>query len=78
MIIFLIFSTKSYIVTPRLNHLIEMLQLRGLNIFFMQNFQKLSLIITKYSLLSRALNVLWERPQNIVKKNSSFITMLLI
>ena len=55
MIIFSYFSSKPYDVTPHLNRLIETVQMSGHNICFMQNVQKLSLIITKYSLLSRAL-----------------------
>ena len=43
-------------MTPQLNRLVETVQLRGHNIFFMHNQQKLSLIITKYSLLSSALS----------------------
>ena len=49
------FSSKPYVVTSHLNSLDETVQMRGHNMFFMQNQQKLSLIITKYSLLSRAL-----------------------
>ena len=29
------FSSKQYVVTPHLNHLVEMVQMRGHNIFFM-------------------------------------------
>ena len=53
-VIFSYFSLKPYVVTPHLNHL-EMVQMRGHNICFMQNSEKLSPIIIKYSLLSRAL-----------------------
>ena len=41
------FLLKLYVVTPHLNHLIEMVQMRGHNMF-------LCLIINKYSLVSRA------------------------
>ena len=48
------FSLKPYIVTPHLNRLDKTVQMRGHNICFMWNKQKLSLIIIKYSILSRA------------------------
>ena len=44
---------KTYVVTPHLNRLDETVQMWDHNICFMQNQEKLSLIITKYSLLSR-------------------------
>ena len=56
MIFFLIFSTKPYVVTPHLNCLNETVQMRGHNIWFYAELTKISLIISKYSLLSRALN----------------------
>ena len=43
-------------MTPHLSRLIEMVQIRGHNICFYAELKKLSLIITKYSLLSRTLN----------------------
>ena len=46
---------KPYVLTPHLNCFIEMVQMRGHNICFMQNKQKLSHIITKYPLLPRTL-----------------------
>ena len=54
MIIFLI-SHQTYDVTPHLNRLDETVQMRGHNICFKQIYQNLSLIITKWSLLSKAL-----------------------
>ena len=51
MIIFLsYFSSKPYVVFPHLN-----LQMRGHNICFYAESTKITLIITKHSLLSRAL-----------------------
>ena len=44
-------------MTPHLNRLFETVQIRGHNTGFLQNSQKLSLIITKYSLLSRTLKL---------------------
>ena len=52
---FLIFSLKPYVVTPHLNYL-EMVQIRVTTYVVMHNEQKLSLLITKYSHLSKALN----------------------
>ena len=49
-------SLKPYVVTPHLNQLIEMVQMRG-HKTFMQNKQKISLIIIKYSLLFTALHM---------------------
>ena len=63
------FSLKPYVVTPHLNCLIEMVQKRGHNIFFNQNLPKLSLIIAKYSLLSRALHA-EEKIERTVKRNT--------
>ena len=42
-------------MTPHLNRLVETVQMRGHNICFKVELTKISLIITKYSLLSRAL-----------------------
>ena len=58
---FVYFSLDScydpHVMTPHLNRLIEMVQILGHNINYAlkQGLQKLSLIITKYSLLSGAL-----------------------
>ena len=49
------FSSKLYVVTPHLNRLIETVQLKGHNICFYAELTKIIPIITKYSLLSRAL-----------------------
>ena len=49
------FSLKPYVVSPHLNRLVEPVQIRGNNICFMENSQKLSLIIIKYTLISTAL-----------------------
>ena len=49
------FSSKPYVVTSHLNCLVEMVQMRGHNMCFYAEITKLSLIITKFSLLSRAL-----------------------
>ena len=53
------FLSKPYVVTPHLNCVIEMVQVRGYNICLYAELtkQKLSLIITKYSLLSKALSM---------------------
>ena len=53
--IFSYFSLKQYVVTPHLKHLKEMVQMRGHDICFYAELPKLSLFITKYSLLSKAL-----------------------
>ena len=58
---FFYFSSKPYDVAPHLNRLVKMIQMRGHNKIFMQNEQKLSLIITKYSLLSRTLCLKYTR-----------------
>ena len=52
---FTYFSSKPYVVTTHLNRLIKAVQMRGHNICFYAELRKLSLIITKYSHLSRAL-----------------------
>ena len=49
------FSLKPYVETPHLNHLDETFQIMGHNVRRIK--KKLSLIIIKYSLLSRALNI---------------------
>ena len=49
------FSSKPYVVTPNLNRLDETVQMRCHNICLCRNKKKISLILTKYSLLSRAL-----------------------
>ena len=51
----IIFSSKPYVVTPHLNRLVTTVQMRGHNIWFYAELTKLSLIITKYSVLSGAL-----------------------
>ena len=45
MIFFLYFSSKPYVVTPHLNRLIEMVQMRGKNISF---YGELTKIIPSY------------------------------
>ena len=50
------FSLKPYVVTPHLNRLDETVQMRGHNIGFYAELKKMSLIIIKYSRLSRALS----------------------
>ena len=54
-IVGLLFSLEPYVVTPHLNYLIDTAQVRGHDLFFMQNEQKIFLIIIKCSLLSIAL-----------------------
>ena len=49
------FSLKPYVVTCHLNCLVETGQMRGHNIYVYEVYTKISVIITKYSLLSRAL-----------------------
>ena len=53
------FSSKPYVVTLHLNLLVETVMMRGHSICLCAE-QKLSLIITKNSLLSRPLNELWK------------------
>ena len=48
-------SLKPYVVTTHLNCLDETVKMRGHNMFFYAELTKLSLIIIKYSLLSKAL-----------------------
>ena len=43
-------------MTPHLNHFIKMVQMRGYNICVSAELKKISLIITKHSLLSKALS----------------------
>ena len=50
------FSLKPYVVTRHLNRLVETVQMRGHNIGFYAKLTKISLFITKYSLLCRALH----------------------
>ena len=50
---FCLFCIKTYVVTRHLNHLHEMVQMTGHNIWFLMG--KVRKIIIKYSLLSRAL-----------------------
>ena len=51
------FSSKPYVVTTHLNRLTETVQIRGSHYMFLCRInKKLYLIITKYFLLSRALN----------------------
>ena len=54
---FCLFCTEAYVVTPHLNRLDEIVQLRGHTIYFQteirKNYQTISI---KYSLLSRALS----------------------
>ena len=50
-------SMKLYVMTPHLNRLNEMVQMRGHNICFYAEQTKLSLIIISYSSLSRALEL---------------------
>ena len=50
--IFLLILPKTYVVTPHLNRLNELVQMRGHKIWFRRELRK---IIIKYSLLSRAL-----------------------
>ena len=52
MIIFLFFLSKPYVVTPHLNRLNKMVQMRGHYVCF---YAELSSNISKYSLISRAL-----------------------
>ena len=47
--------SKSFVLTPHLNRLVKTVQMRGPNIWIKAELKKLSLIITKYSLLSIAL-----------------------
>ena len=59
MIIFSYFSSKPYVVTPHLNRLFETVQMRGHNICCHAELTKIIPgIITKYYLMSRALNFL--------------------
>ena len=57
---FCYFSSKQYVVTPHLNHLVKMVQMRGHNILVMPKKQKLSLIIPRYSLLCSGSSVIVE------------------
>ena len=74
MIIFSYFTTKPHVVTPQLNLLIKAVQMSGHNIGFIQNEQKLPLIIIKYSLLSRTHGPV---VQSIVSLTSSLRSQLL-
>ena len=77
------FSLKPYVVSPHLNRLVETVQIRGNNICFMESSQKLSLIIIKYTLISRALynRVLNNHAQilciTLAKNSSNFIINVL-
>ena len=51
------FSIKPYAVTPHLNHLDKTISLGDVTTYMYTDCIKLSLIITKYFLLSRALDV---------------------
>ena len=52
---FFLFLIETIPFAPHLNRLDETDQMECHNIYFLQNYQKLSLIIIKYSHLSRAL-----------------------
>ena len=65
---------KPYVATPRLNHLIEMVQMKGLNIFQTRINKNYPLIITDYSRLSRARPLLLNSQYDIVL--TAFVALL--